>query len=104
MQKDKPFLESEITINRLADLLGTSIHKLSQVINEEHNRNFFDFINYYRINEVKKLLSDSTIDDFKIESIAYDCGFNSKSSFYAIFKKHTHLTPTEYRLRQTIRA
>lgn len=99
MQKEKPFLESEITINNLADQVGTSIHKLSQVINEEHKKNFFDFINSYRIDEVKKLLSDSTINDLKIESLAYDCGFNSKSSFYAIFKKHTHLTPTEYRKR-----
>jgi len=99
MQKEKPYLESEITINDLAKQLETTVHKLSQVINEVHRRNFFDFINFYRIGEVKKLLNDSTHEDLKIESIAYDCGFSSKSSFYAIFKKHTHLTPTEFRKR-----
>jgi len=97
MQHKKPYLESEITINDLAGQLDTSVHKLSQVINEKHNRNFFDFINNYRINDVKQLLSNSELVDSKIESIAYDCGFNSKSSFYAIFKKHTSLTPTKYR-------
>lgn len=99
MQKEKPYLESEITINDLAKQLETTVHKLSQVINEVHRRNFFDFINLYRIGEVKKLLNDSAAEDLKIESIAYDCGFSSKSSFYAIFKKHTHLTPTEFRKR-----
>jgi len=97
MQKEKPYLESEITINDLAQRLETTVHKLSQIINEVHHRNFFDFINGYRIGEVKKLLNDSTQKDLKIESIAYDCGFNSKSSFYAIFKKHTRITPTEFR-------
>lgn len=86
MQNERPFLESEITINNLADQVGTSIHKLSQLINEEHKKNFFDFINSYRIDEVKKLLSDSTINDQKIESLAYDCGFNSKSSFMQSLK------------------
>jgi AraC-like DNA-binding protein len=97
MQQEKPFLESEITISDLASRLGVSVNKLSRVINEDHHHNFFDFINTYRVNEVKHLLTSSRTNDSKIESIAYDCGFNSKSSFYSIFKKHTHLTPKEFK-------
>lgn len=97
MLQEKPYLESEITISDLAARLGISVYKLSRVINEDHNHNFFDFINTYRVNEVKLLLTSSKTNDSKIESIAYDCGFNSKSSFYSIFKKHTHLTPTEFK-------
>ena len=97
MLNEKPYLDSEININYVAGQNGTTVHKLSQVINEEHKRNFFDFINSYRISEVKLLLYDPKIAGLKIESIGYDCGFNSKSSFYSIFKKHTHLTPTEFR-------
>jgi AraC-like DNA-binding protein len=97
MQHEKPYLESEITISDIASRLGISVYKLSRVINEDHHHNFFDFINTYRVNEVKKMLTSSKAYDFKIESIAYDCGFNSKSSFYSIFKKHTHLTPTEFK-------
>jgi AraC-like DNA-binding protein len=97
MQQEKPYLESEITISDLASRIGISVYKLSRVINEDHNHNFFDFINTYRVNEVKHLLTSSKTNSSKIESIAYDCGFNSKSSFYSIFKKHTHLTPTEFK-------
>jgi AraC-like DNA-binding protein len=97
MLEEKPYLESEITISELAARLGISVNKLSRVINEDHHHNFFDFINTYRVNEVKQLLISSKTNDSKIESIAYDCGFNSKSSFYSIFKKHTHLTPTEFK-------
>ena len=97
MQQEKPYLESEITISDLASRLGISVNKLSRIINEDHHHNFFDFINTYRVNEVKNLLTSSEAYDLKIESIAYDCGFNSKSSFYSIFKKHTHLTPTEFK-------
>lgn len=97
MEQGKPYLKSEITISDLAGKIGVSVFKLSRVINEDHNRNFFDFINNYRVNEVKQLLGSTKNSGEKIESIAYDCGFNSKSSFYSIFKKQTNLTPTEYR-------
>jgi AraC-like DNA-binding protein len=102
MQQEKPYLESEITISDLASRLGIAVNKLSRVINEDYNHNFFDFINTYRVKEVKHLLTSSKTNDSKIESIAYDCGFNSKSSFYSIFKKHTHLTPTEFKEKSLV--
>lgn len=97
MNTGKPYLDCELNIGALAKKLDTTTHKLSQVINERYNKNFYEFINAYRIDEVKKQLLDEKNAQFKIESLAYDCGFNSKSSFYTLFKKYTSLTPSQYR-------
>ena len=97
MRTEKPYTDCMLTIQDLASKLDTSVHKLSQVINEVFQENFFDFINSYRVEEVKKLLCNSTCNNLKIMTLAYDCGFNSKSAFYAAFKKITGTTPVEYR-------
>ena len=73
------------------------ISSISQVLNEHMNQNFFDFINRYRIEWVKELLSDPGNNDQKIFSLAYDSGFNSKSTFYNLFKKTVGVTPTVFR-------
>ncbi len=97
MIDEKPYLDEELSLVILAKKLGTSTHKLSQVINENFSKNFFEFINDYRLDEVKTKLSDPDNNKYKIISIAYDCGFNTKSTFYALFKKNTSLTPAEFR-------
>jgi len=97
MKEEKPYLDCDFTIGDLAEKLSTSVHKLSQVINEEFNQNFYEFINRYRIEEIKQYLHNPRYDHLKIMSLAYDCGFNSKSAFYAAFRKITDETPTEYR-------
>jgi len=99
MKKNKPYLDPELNISFLADELKTSVHKLSQVINESYHKNFFDYINSYRVEEVKTELLKEKNDNYTIMAIAYDCGFNSKSSFYSIFKKHTQFTPSEFKKR-----
>ena len=97
MNSQKPYLEYDLTLPKLAMILGTSSHKLSQVINEKYTLNFFEFINKHRVADIKKLLKSASNAEIKIMALAYDCGFNSKSAFYTIFKKETSLTPTEYR-------
>lgn len=94
---EKPYLNSELTMPLLADQLKVSVHHLSQVINEQYGQNFSDFINQHRIEEMKKRLTDSRYHHFKIEQIAFDTGFNSKSTFQNAFKKFTGRTPTEYK-------
>jgi AraC-like DNA-binding protein len=94
---EKPYLNSELTMPLLADQLKVSMHHLSQVINEQYGLNFSDFINQYRIEEMKTKLTDTRYHHFKIEQIAFDTGFNSKSTFQAAFKKFTGRTPSEYR-------
>lgn len=99
MRNDQPWLDCELSIQTLADKLNTSVHKLSQLINEQHHQNFYDYINSWRIQAVRKLLSDPANNDQKIMSLAYDCGFNSKSAFYTIFRKATGMTPSDFRLK-----
>ena len=70
---------------------------LSTVINSEIGCTFFDFVNKYRIAEVKKRLADESSINQTIMVIAYECGFNTKSSFNAIFRKFEKVTPTEFR-------
>lgn len=97
MKRDKPYLDYDITLPKLAQAINTTSHKLSQVINEKYNANFFEYINRYRLNDLKELLQDESKSDTKIMALAYDCGFNSKSAFYNFFKKETSLTPSEFR-------
>ena len=74
-----------------------SPYHISQVFNDCFNKNFYDFINLYRIEESKKLLRNPKNNEKTILEILYEAGFNSKSTFNALFKKHTGVTPTEYR-------
>ncbi|KAA3608848.1 MAG: AraC family transcriptional regulator [Calditrichaeota bacterium] len=97
MEKEKLFLNSTITLNQLSEKLSVSSHNLSQVINTQLNQSFFDFINKYRVEEVKKTLADPSKSHYTLLSIALDCGFNSKTSFNTVFKKHTNLTPSQYK-------
>ncbi len=96
MAAQKPFLEPKITIGDLAQRIGWQVNDLSRVINEGNGQNFFDFINSYRVEEFKFLLTDPGNHQYTLLSLAYDAGFNSKSTFNAIFKKFTGKTPSEY--------
>lgn len=100
METRKPFLDPNLTVSRLATMLHISPRHLSQVINESLQRNFFDFVNAYRIEEAKKALGDFSANRRNVLEIAYESGFNSKSVFNTAFKKFTGLTPTQYRRRQ----
>jgi AraC-like DNA-binding protein len=97
MQQQKTFLEPGITIDKLADLVNTNRHCLSQVLNERLAKSFYDYINQYRVNEAKKLLLDEKYSNQKIASIAYDAGFNSLSAFNEVFKKTAGVTPSQFR-------
>ena len=96
IEKDRLYLDGKLGIKTIADKLGISVNHLSQVINQKSERNFFRFINEYRVEEAKKLLSDQSSQKFTILAIAFDCGFNSKSSFNTIFKAYTGKTPSEF--------
>jgi len=97
INNEKPYLNPEITLNELAGIMGISVHKLSQLLNTSYNQNFYDFINFYRIETAKDMLHNVKFEHFTILAIAYECGFNSKTTFYNAFKKIIGQTPTEYR-------
>jgi len=96
MKSEKPYLIPSLTINDLAEKLSIPSWHLSQVINDTYNQNFFNYINSFRIEEVKQHLKNSTSRRKTILEILYEAGFNSKSTFNNVFKKQTGLTPSEY--------
>ena len=97
MKSNKPYLNPVLTIKDLSEDLNLHQKDLSRVINENFGKNFFNFINAYRVAEFKKRLNDPENQNYTLIAIAYDCGFNTKSSFNSIFKKTTGLTPSAYR-------
>lgn len=96
MVDEKPYLNGELTIQELAMGLNESDKKISTFINNNLNKNFFTFINDYRIRESMNRIKDVEYADLTIMAIAFDSGFNSKSSFNSLFKKYNGITPSEY--------
>ena len=96
MEQERPYLNGKLSLKEVAEKMNLSTNHLSQVINENLEKNFFDFVNGYRVDLVKQKMTDPSNKNYTTLSLAYDCGFNSKSSFNSIFKKHTGLTPTEF--------
>jgi AraC-like DNA-binding protein len=99
-QKEKPYLDANLTVDKLAAQAHISRHYLTQILSEQLNKNFYLYINEYRINQVKQLLQTPEHKNMTLLDIAYECGFNSKSTFNAIFKKITNMTPTQYKKEQ----
>lgn len=96
MEKSKPFTNPTLTLNELANKIKIQPHILSKVINQGFHKNFFDFINTYRVAEFKKRMEDSRYKNHTLISVAYDVGFNSKTAFNRSFKKMTNQTPSEF--------
>jgi len=96
MITERLFTEPELTLTDLATRLGIHPNYLSQVINDLEGVNFYDYINTLRIQEFKILVSLPKNKKYTFLSLAYECGFNSKSAFNRFFKKATNLSPSEY--------
>lgn len=94
---DHIFLDPGISLKAVADKLSISTRAISQVINENKQQNFHEFVNHFRINHALELLTDSKYINEKIATIAYDVGFGTVTSFNVAFKKKTGMTPSEYR-------
>jgi AraC-like DNA-binding protein len=100
METEKPWLNPDLSLEELAVGIGQKPKMLSAVINETLGQSFFDFINHYRIDEAKRLLTNPVDKKITVLEVLYAVGFNSKSSFNTLFKKYTGLTPTEFRKKQ----
>ena len=96
MKTSKPYLDPEINIYQLSGQLNLKKHHLSQVINEKAGMNFFDFINTFRVEEIKRSLTDPAMNNLTLLGVAFESGFNSKATFNAAFKKFTGLTPSDF--------
>jgi AraC-like DNA-binding protein len=101
VENNKPYLDRDLTIHQLSNTTRIPRHHITQVLNEKYKRNFFTFINEYRVKEVIERFSDPKYNNFTILAIAFDAGFNSKTTFNSIFKSQTGMTPSQYREQKT---
>jgi TolB-like protein/AraC-like DNA-binding protein len=96
IETEKPHLNPDLTLRMLANQLGIHANQLSWLLNDSLGKNFNTFINHYRVEEFKSSAQLSENSHLTILSIAYDCGFNSKTVFNAYFKRETGITPKEF--------
>jgi AraC-like DNA-binding protein len=97
MRDQKAFLDCDLTLRTLAGLLKLRPHHLSQILNEQLGKSFYDFINEHRVAHAKELLAANADAAIPILDIAFASGYNNKVSFYNAFKRFVGVTPTRYR-------
>jgi len=97
LKNEESYKNPELTLSKLSEEVNIPSHYVSQVINEKLKVNFLDFINGYRVEAAKKILLDDKYNHYTVTAIAYEAGFNSRSTFYSAFKKMTGKTPSAYR-------
>ena len=95
VEDTEAYLKPELNMTWLSTQTGIPKHNITEVLSTEMNKNFFGFINEYRVKKVKELLMRKNY--YSIEGIGYECGFSSKSSFFTVFKSITGMTPLEYK-------
>jgi len=96
MHQVKPYLNEDLTLGELAESIGTTDKKLSQLLNRQMNTSFYDFVNKFRIDHFIQLLQSEKLKTQTIFSLAQESGFKSKATFNRIFKKQFNCTPTQY--------
>lgn len=97
MNETEIWKDPELSIAKLSSKISIPKHQLSEVLNEYLGKSFYVFVNEYRVEYAKKLLALKEYNHWSIIAIGYECGFNSKTAFNIFFKKHTQLTPSEYK-------
>ncbi len=99
MKVEKPFRNQQLKVEDLAEQLNIPAHHVSQIINEVLDKNFYEFVNYYRVQEVQEMINDPAQKHKSMLGIALDAGFNSKATFNRVFKEFTGMTPSTYKSR-----
>lgn len=96
MHREKAYTNPDLKVADLAAMIGTSAHTLSYLFNQHLNRNYYDYVNDYRIAEFKHLIAEDEYSKYTLSALAELCGFSSRASFFRYFKKATGITPSEY--------
>lgn len=97
MEEERPYINPELTLYDLSSQLNLTKNELTDLLNNHIGKNFFAFVNEFRLKAVIRKFESPDFSHYTIIAIAYDCGFNSKSTFNSIFKQHTGQTPSEYK-------
>lgn len=97
LKEQKPYLDEDLTLRKLAELIPTTDKKLSTILNQHMGTTFYDIVNSYRLEEVKQKIASEDSQQYSIIGLAFECGFKSKTSFYRIFKQETGRSPSEYK-------
>lgn len=97
MKTEEPYKQNQLSLNDVAEKLNIPSHNLSQVLNVYLETNFYNYINKFRVEEVKRMLNNKKFEHYSLLGIAHEAGFNSKSAFNRIFKNVTGQTPTQYK-------
>lgn len=97
---EKPFLDPKLKLSETAKVIGLTSQRLSELVNQHFGKSFTDIINGYRVGEVKRILLEQKYDVYDMDGIAHLSGFQSRSNLTRVFKKHTGLTPSEFRNHQ----
>jgi AraC-like DNA-binding protein len=98
METRQVYTESDLRLSNLAEQLAITPNQLSQIINQQAGKSFYDFVNEYRIDHAKHLLKEQP--DKTVLEVALAVGFGNKTTFNRVFKQHTRTTPTDFRLRE----
>lgn len=96
MESQKLHLQPDLDLTKLSEYVEMNPKTVSQIINHDLKTNFYEFVNKYRVEEFKRRIQCNESDKFSLLGLAYECGFNSKSTFNHTFKKHTGKTPREF--------
>ncbi|MGB7393917.1 MAG: helix-turn-helix domain-containing protein, partial [Pricia sp.] len=96
MMDGKLYLNSTLNLNGLAEAMNTDRYSVSQVINQKYGKNFYEYINDFRIEECIRLIEQSHEKIALIDDLVYECGFNNRVSFYKAFKKRKGMTPSQF--------
>jgi len=95
-EKDMLYKQPALTVSQLSEALETPVYLVSKAIKQLYGKTFPEAVNYFRIQEIKRKLTEESLKDVKIEHLAYDVGFNTSSAFYNAFKKETAMSPRAY--------
>ncbi len=97
MEEERPYLRPDLSLRELAGLLDLPHNYLSQLLNEGFGQNFAEYVNTYRLSTFKAMVVDPAFQHLTLLGLAYESGFNSKTSFNTFFKKAMGITPAAYR-------
>lgn len=96
MAKEKPYLQPDLKVARLADMVGISSHKLSQFFSQHKDQSFYDYVNKYRVDEFKRMVKEEDVKNLTLSAMAERAGFSSRASFFRYFKNIEGISPGEY--------